>query len=51
MVESDSAYVDYRELNQVTKYDVYPMPRIEEMLDQIGNAHFITTLDLAKGYW
>ena len=43
--------IDYRELNQVTKYDAYPMPRIEEMLDQIGNAHFITTLDLAKGYW
>ena len=43
--------LDYRELNQVTKYDAYPMPRIEEMLDQIGNAHFITTLDLAKGYW
>ena len=35
----------------MTKYDAYPMPRIEEMLDQIGNAHFITTLDLAKGYW
>ena len=27
------------------------MPQIEELLDQIGNATFITTLDLAKGYW
>ena len=27
------------------------MPRVEELLDQIGNAQFITTLDLAKGYW
>ena len=27
------------------------MPRIDEMLDQIGNAKYITTLELAKGYW
>ena len=43
--------VDYRKLNQVTKFDAYPMPRVEELLDEIGNAQFITTLDLAKGYW
>ncbi len=43
--------MDYRQLNQVTKFDAYPMPRIEELLDQIGDAEYITTLDLAKGYW
>ena len=43
--------VDYRKLNQVIKFDTYPMPRVEEWLDQVGNARFITTLDLAKGYW
>ena len=43
--------VDYRKLNQRTKFDAYPMPRIEELLDKIGSAQFITTLDLAKGYW
>ena len=43
--------VDYRQLNQITKFDAYPMPRIEELLDKIGSARFITTLDLAKGYW
>uniref|UniRef100_A0A1X7SFW8 Reverse transcriptase domain-containing protein n=1 Tax=Amphimedon queenslandica TaxID=400682 RepID=A0A1X7SFW8_AMPQE len=43
--------VDYRQLNQVTKFDAYPMPRVEELLDTIGDAEFITTLDLAKGYW
>ena len=43
--------VDYRKLNQLAKFDAYPMPRIEEVLDSIGSAMYITTLDLAKGYW
>ena len=43
--------VDYRKLNQVAKFDAYPMPRIEELIDTIGPAGVITTLDLAKGYW
>ena len=43
--------VDYRKLNTITKFDAYPMPRIDEMLDAVGKAQYITTLDLAKGYW
>ena len=43
--------VDYRKLNQIAKFDAYPMPRIEEMFESIGSALIITTLDLAKGYW
>lgn len=43
--------VDYRKVNTVTKFDSYPMPRVDEMLDAVGKAQFITTLDLAKGYW
>ena len=27
------------------------MARVDELLDEIDNAQFITTLDLAKGYW
>lgn len=38
-------------VNQVAKFDAYPMPRVEEVLDSIGSAKFITTLDLARGYW
>ena len=43
--------VDYRRLNPMTQVDAYPMPRIDDILDQVGQARYITTLDLAKGYW
>ena len=43
--------IDYRRLNSVTDMDAYPLPRIEDILDAIGQSRFITTLDLAKGYW
>lgn len=36
--------VDYRRLNSRTKVDPYPMPRVDEMLDRLGKAKFITTL-------
>ena len=35
----------------MTQVDAYPMPRIDDILDQVGQARYITTLDLAKGYW
>ena len=42
----------YRKLNQVSKFDAYclPMPRVEEVFD-VGAAKYVSTLDLAKGYW
>ena len=43
-------YIDYRQLNKVTKPDVYPLPRISDLLDQLGKAQFFSTLDLAAGY-
>jgi len=43
--------VDYRKLNQVAKFDVYLMSRVEELINTIGPANFISTLDSAKGYW
>ncbi len=42
--------VDYRRLNGVSVSDAYPMPRIEDMIDQLGEASFITTIDLTRGY-
>lgn len=42
---------DYRRVNTLTKADSYPMPRMEDCLDRVGNAKFVTKLDLLKGYW
>lgn len=42
---------DFRRLNEVSAFDSYPMPRVDELLDRLGRARFISTLDLTKGYW
>ncbi|KAL0200063.1 hypothetical protein M9458_003250, partial [Cirrhinus mrigala] len=42
---------DYRRLNEVSDFDSYPMPRVDELLERLGRARYITTLDLTKGYW
>ena len=43
--------VDYRMLNSGTVSDVFPMPRIQDMLNNIAPARFISTLDAVSGYW
>ena len=43
--------VDYRRLNAISDADAYPMPRVDDMIDALGKAKYITTLDLARGYW
>lgn len=42
---------DFRKLNEVSLCDAYPMPRIDEMIERLGPARFISTLDLTRGYW
>lgn len=42
---------DFRKLNSVSCFDSYSMPRIDELIERLGKAHYMTTLDLCKGYW
>ena len=42
---------DYRKVNSVTKTDTYPIPRIEDCIDKIGNAKYVSKFDLLKGFW
>ncbi|CAM4646945.1 unnamed protein product [Lepidochelys kempii] len=42
---------DFCQLNEISKIDAYPIPHIDELVDRLGNARFLTTLDLTKGYW
>ena len=42
--------VDYRQLNNKTRKDAFPLPRIEESLDALTGARWFSTLDLASGY-
>ncbi|GMF51122.1 unnamed protein product [Phytophthora fragariaefolia] len=43
--------IDYRMLNDITKKDIYPLPRIDEALESMHGARRFTSLDLHAGYW
>ncbi len=42
---------DYRRLNTVTKKDVFPLKRIDEIFDALHGACYFTTLDLSQAFW
>jgi Reverse transcriptase (RNA-dependent DNA polymerase) len=43
--------VDYRRLHTITVPDTYPLPRMDECIDSLGDALVFTTLDCNSGYW
>ena len=42
---------EYRKMNSVTKSDSFPIPRVDDCIDRIGNAKYVTKFDLLKGFW
>lgn len=52
--KSDGTYrfvVDFRKVNQVSLKPAYPLPFIHEILDQLGQAKYLTSLDIKSAYW
>ena len=42
--------IDFRKLNEVTVPDHYPLPRLETIMEKVGNCSYYSSLDLSSGY-
>ncbi|GJX35542.1 putative nucleotidyltransferase, ribonuclease H [Tanacetum coccineum] len=47
---SFSMCIDYRELNKLTVKNRYPLPRIDDLFDQLQGSQFFSKIDLRSGY-
>lgn len=47
----DHICTDFRKVNEVTRPDCFPLPCMEDCVDHVGDAQFMTKLNLLKGYW
>ena len=47
----DRFCVNYKKLNSITEDVVQPIPKIQELLKDIGTATIFSTIDLKSGYW
>lgn len=43
--------LDSRKLNSITRKDAYKLPYISDILDNLKNAKFLTSIDLSKAFW
>jgi hypothetical protein len=43
--------IDYRGLNKQTVKNAYPLPRADDLIDQLQGAQFFSKIDLRSGYW
>ena len=43
--------VDFRKLNQMTRKDAYPIPRIDDTLEALAGSQYFSTMDAFSGYW
>ncbi|CAF3616491.1 unnamed protein product, partial [Rotaria socialis] len=43
--------VDFTKLNAIAIRDHFPLPRIDDIFDQLSDSHFFTTLDFKSGYF
>ena len=43
--------VDYLKLNSCIRADAYSIPQIDDLIDEMGQAKYISTLVLSRGYW
>ena len=45
--------INFRKLNEITYWDNFPLPNINDALNNLGssNPQYFTTLDMASGYW
>lgn len=43
-------YIDFCKVSSLTKFDSYPVLQVDELLEWLGPAQYLSTVDLTKGY-